>query len=381
MRISKQVALQIVTELGDIIGQKVNLMDETGTIIASTDASRIGTVHGAAQKVIAQRRELIVTAADELAGTRPGVNLPLEMDGQIIGVVGITGEYADIEKHGRIIKKMTEILLMDDSLKEQKRLAKSVQARFAQEWIFDGSGAMGPAFESRGLAVGVDVSQPRRVAVFSPVDRPDTAEDQQRLERIEHSLRRTARSVQESLLVNSGLKFVCLLPELPGSGTDALVQRMCREAQEACGIALAAGLDDRAVCGADVHAAYLRAEKAMRSSLSREGHPLVRYRDIDLEIFIHEVPAPLKREFVDKIFTGCPPEERAQDILLLKTFFACDGSISQASEKLFLHKNTLQYKLNRLARRTGVNPRTLEGAALYYLAIAFEESLGQAERL
>ena len=381
MHIGKQLAMQIVTELSGIIDQKVNLMDETGTIIASTDESRLGTVHGAAQKVIAQRHELIVTAADELAGSRPGLNLPIEIDGQIIGVVGITGEYAAIEKHGRVIKKMTEILLMDDFLKEQRRLAKNVRARFAQEWIFDGAEAAGPAFEGRGLAAGVDVTLPRRVAVFSPVDRPDTAEGQQKLERIEHSLRRTVQNLKESLLVNSGLKFVCLLPELPGNGVYALAQRMREEAQDACGVALAAGLDDRAACGADVHAAYLRAEKAMRSSLSREGHPLVCYRDIDLEIFIHEVPAPLKREFVEKIFFGCPQDERGQDMLMLKTLFACNGSIGQTSEKLFLHKNTLQYKLNRLTKHTGINPRTLEGAALYYIAIAFEESLMQAERL
>lgn len=375
MRINKQIAMRIVTELGDIIDQKINLMDETGTIIASTDESRIGTVHGAAQKVIAERHELVVTSSEEHVGSRPGLNLPIEMDGQIIGVIGITGNYADIEKHGRVIKKMTEILLMDDVLKEQKRLAKNMQARFAQEWIFDGANAAGPAFESRGLAAGVDVALPRRVAVFSPVERPNTAEGQQKLEQIEQSLRRSLRALQDSLLVNSGLKFVCLLPDCSAASVSSMVNRLCAECFRSCGIELAVGVDDAAACGDEVHASYVRAEKALHSSLSREGHPAVFYREINLEIFIHEVPALLKREYIEKIFSGCPPEERAKDILLLKTFFACNGSIQRASEQLFLHKNTLQYKLNRLARCTGINPRTLEGAALYYLAIAFEESL------
>ena len=115
MHISKTIAMRIVTELGAIIDQRINLMDESGTIIASTDPSRIGTLHGGAQKVVRERLpELFIAADGEYPGSRAGLNLPIEMDGKIIGVVGITGEYAAIEKHGLVIKKMTEILLLDN---------------------------------------------------------------------------------------------------------------------------------------------------------------------------------------------------------------------------------------------------------------------------
>ena len=46
MYISRETAQEIVEEIGGEIGAHINLMDERGYIIASTDASRIGNLHG-----------------------------------------------------------------------------------------------------------------------------------------------------------------------------------------------------------------------------------------------------------------------------------------------------------------------------------------------
>mgnify|MGYP002508513347 CR=1 FL=1 len=61
----------------------------------------------------------------------------------------------------------------------------------------------------------------------------------------------------------------------------------------------------------------------------------------------------------------------------LRALFSCDGSLQQTAEKLYIHKNTLQYKLNKLHQLTGLNPRSMEGSALYYFAIAFLDSMAQ----
>lgn len=99
------------------------------------------------------------------------------------------------------------------------------------------------------------------------------------------------------------------------------------------------------------------------------------YSDINLELFIHELSPLLKQEYISKVFSGCAPEEIDGFADMLKALFACNGSLNAASARLFIHKNTLQYKINKLIQRTGLDPRTAEGTALYYLAIAFRESL------
>ena len=55
MKISKTSAQQIVEEIGKLVRQNINLMDETGHIVASNDPSRIGKFHTGAYRVIENR--------------------------------------------------------------------------------------------------------------------------------------------------------------------------------------------------------------------------------------------------------------------------------------------------------------------------------------
>lgn len=52
MDISINYAQEIVSEIGDIIKKNINLMDETGHIIASTDPDRIGDIHEGARDIV-----------------------------------------------------------------------------------------------------------------------------------------------------------------------------------------------------------------------------------------------------------------------------------------------------------------------------------------
>ena len=94
MRISKSSAQEIVEEIGKLVKQNINLMDETGHIIASNDPARIGNFHEGAYRIITNHlKELYITPELEktLPLVRQGINLPIEVDGDAEGVSGITG--------------------------------------------------------------------------------------------------------------------------------------------------------------------------------------------------------------------------------------------------------------------------------------------------
>lgn len=160
--------MSIVTELKKIINEDLTFMDSSCRIIACTDESRIGDFHEATRKMLDEGlRELIVPDDTTYRGTRGGINLALEFENEIVGVVGITGEYTQVSRYGQVIKKMTEILLLDEYLKEQKRMERSARSRFVQEWLMTDELRMSPALISHGQALGIDVTLPRRVAVFA----------------------------------------------------------------------------------------------------------------------------------------------------------------------------------------------------------------------
>lgn len=53
----------------------------------------------------------------------------------------------------------------------------------------------------------------------------------------------------------------------------------------------------------------------------------------------------------------------------VQTLLTCDLNLSKAAELLAVHRSTLVYRLDRVARLTGVDPRTTEGAALWWIAL------------
>ena len=112
MFIAEETAGAIVSEMKSVTGRDINLMDDRGTILASTDPERVGQRHAGAEQLLRQGLDrLVIRADDRAAGTRRGVNLPIHMDGRAVGVIGITGAPEEVEPLGSVIKRMTEILL------------------------------------------------------------------------------------------------------------------------------------------------------------------------------------------------------------------------------------------------------------------------------
>ena len=138
MHISKNAAMQIVDEISQLVKQNINLMDETGHIIASCDKSRIGDFHYGAYKIITEcLDEYYLKKDDKERGMKQGINLPLELDGEIVGVVGITGSHDEVITAGRLIKKMTEILLMERRVSYHQLMDKRVKNAFFEEWLIN----------------------------------------------------------------------------------------------------------------------------------------------------------------------------------------------------------------------------------------------------
>ena len=138
MKISKNTATDLIREISSVIDYDINIMDENGIIMASTDPLRPGQFHEGAHLVIKENlRELPVYYDDEYAGCKKGINLPLFSDDNIIGVVGITGEVSETSRYAKIIKKVTEILVKDFETIQQKDKKEHARMLFISNWIND----------------------------------------------------------------------------------------------------------------------------------------------------------------------------------------------------------------------------------------------------
>ena len=109
MNLDPHIAETIVTTLKDVINHEINLFDTTGTIIASTVRSRIGTGHDGARLAIKTKQTVAINDEHEFRGAKHGINVPVVFNDSVVAVIGITGERAEVEPLGNVIKKMTEI--------------------------------------------------------------------------------------------------------------------------------------------------------------------------------------------------------------------------------------------------------------------------------
>lgn len=370
MHLSYLSAQQIVQEISAIVGQHVNIMDSDGVIIASTDPTRIGHVHEGAKRIIDENLpELYISPESQTATARNGLNLPLTINGRVVGVVGITGRYDQVVSHGQIVKKMTEILLREGYEQDEKRLDQRVLNRFLEDWIFEDGSVSAPALAERGMRLGIDIALPRRVMITSIKDSAryiNTSNGQKLIENVEKTVEFQAKREGGIILRNAGRQIL-----LVTSRTDAGIQNFAlnlqKQVQKQFGISLCIGADGRAE---DLHKAYVTAQKAWRSAMySADGIAL--YDQLCLEIFVEDVSKQSKREYLRKVFTGCSYEEIRYWMGILNVYFSAEGSVSQAAQQLYMHKNTFQYKLRKLEELTGYDVRQPSQSAILYMASVF----------
>ena len=53
----------------------------------------------------------------------------------------------------------------------------------------------------------------------------------------------------------------------------------------------------------------------------------------------------------------------------MEIYFAADCSLKTAAEKLYIHKNTLQYQLDKIHALTGYDPRVFREGVILYLGL------------
>ena len=92
------------------------------------------------------------------------------------------------------------------------------------------------------------------------------------------------------------------------------------------------------------------------------------FDDLDLEILLGSVPAEARVQFLKK--TLDPLDEK--DRQLLSAYFDTNFSLKETCERLYIHKNTVQYQLDKIWRKCNYNPREFRDAVVLYMGLQLE---------
>lgn len=92
---------------------------------------------------------------------------------------------------------------------------------------------------------------------------------------------------------------------------------------------------------------------------------------MDLGILISNVDDEHKTEFKEKILSNLGHDYDFYKNLI-NTYGKNNGSINKTADELFMHKNSIQYRLNKLYEITGYNPRNLDDYVILRLSFILD---------
>ena len=94
------------------------------------------------------------------------------------------------------------------------------------------------------------------------------------------------------------------------------------------------------------------------------------YSNLGIGRLIYQLPLPLCRMFIKEIFDGRSPDDFDEETLTtINKFFENSLNVSETSRQLYIHRNTLVYRLDKLQKSTGLDLRVFEDAITFKIAL------------
>lgn len=353
--ISKNTAQQIVDTVKDVCGYDINYISTEGIIIASTSPERIGDFHEIGRKAAVSKETLEVYDNNAFEGAQKGVNIPFTHHGQVIAVIGITGEPEEVRRYARLALRIMRMLLRERDMDASRELRR---AEFS--------------YIARALTQNEPVSF-EYLQSFLVQKNLDYHEDCRAV--IIH-MQISDRSRNVTAYEN---RFETFLSGIPKSFyafdyPDKYILIVSQESYERCRDSLKemTAVPSRIAAGSvqtlnHIHRSYDDALLALHAS----DEPFNEFDSLDIELLFSQLPNYAKERFLQKTAGGLSDD----DIRLLRIYYRNNMSLKAASDELFIHKNTLQYRLDRIGRTCGLDPRNINDAAILIVAIKLKASI------
>lgn len=121
----------------------------------------------------------------------------------------------------------------------------------------------------------------------------------------------------------------------------------------------------------EVSRSYKEAKMALDvGKIFFDERDVIAYSELGIGRLIYQLPIPLCKMFIKEIFDGKSPDDFDEETLTtINKFFENSLNVSETSRQLFIHRNTLVYRLDKLQKSTGLDLRVFEDAITFKIAL------------
>ena len=121
----------------------------------------------------------------------------------------------------------------------------------------------------------------------------------------------------------------------------------------------------------NVAASYKEAKMALEvGKIFEENKKIVNYEQLGIGRLIYQLPAPLCKMFINEVLHGLSMDQFDEETLTtVNKFFENNLNVSETSRQLYIHRNTLVYRLDKLQKMTGLDLRNFDDAIIFKIML------------
>ena len=121
----------------------------------------------------------------------------------------------------------------------------------------------------------------------------------------------------------------------------------------------------------DVSRSYKEAKMALDvGKIFYSDQNVIAYSSLGIGRLIYQLPMPLCKMFIGEIFGENTPDDFDDEtIATINKFFENSLNVSETSRQLYIHRNTLVYRLDKLENSTGLDLRVFDDAITFKIAL------------
>lgn len=354
LSIKQDVAQQIVEAVKDVCAHDINFIDSKGIIFASTNRKRIGDFHEIGLQVIKTGETIEVDNDEGYLGTQKGVNIPFINKGDVSAVIGISGEPKEVRKYAYLAQKITTLLIREHELNtlehnQKTQLNHIIRALIDHNYI-------NPEYLKAFVKKYNTTLDTNYQTILIKLD---SRYNPSNLAMIEQYIYQAFELTGSKLYTfNYSNEYILFLESKKVKQWLYLFEQLSKKHAPLLkvGIGYSNPLSHQ-------HLSYQSAKLSINCLLSNEYMAI--FDNLDISILLGNISVDTKRHYLNKTISKLSEKE----LELLETYFFHDMSLKATCEELYLHKNTLQYKLDKIHKTTGYNPRNFKNAVVLYIGL------------
>ena len=346
-----KLAQDFVEATSLLVGQRtINIMDQKGIIIASTEKHRIGDFHQGAAEVLETGKPVLIKIEDlpRYPGTKEGYNMPIFLNDEIIGVVGIFGCEEEVQSIANLLRVYVTQSFSQFQMTQKQNLEAELRNQLLMLLLFGGESQKEMIAKLCGM-LNLQLEYPIRIVLLYERARERNMKhllDYPQF--IQNLIWKNVLDRRRDVFGIQNADYVILLgggesPEMQKS-LDKLLHEI--EAEDVWNAAVSSPCRNLEEISAGMREVSVLKKQGGGVIQNLEEHSC-RMQYLLGSMTVQEgarTAARMLRRLKEQ-----HGENQAEQLLrTARVYYECGGSVARAAEQLNLHKNTLLYRMKQL---------------------------------